>query len=154
MLIAAPAALGIIIGTVNGDTRRSPFSLRTTICSSVDRRPPTPVAKMVPKRESSTSGRPACSKHSIAAASGELLDAVGAAGFLGVVEVGLRVPVGDLDGTTGTDAGPVEALPERGLAEAAGCDDAVAGDGDATTLRPQRGRSGRHQSLPTTRSYA
>ena len=28
--IAAPAALAIIIGTRNGDTRRSPFSMRTS----------------------------------------------------------------------------------------------------------------------------
>jgi hypothetical protein len=31
--MAAPEALGIIIGTRNGDTRRSPFSMSTSICS-------------------------------------------------------------------------------------------------------------------------
>ena len=66
--IAAPEALDIIIGTRNGDTRRGPLARRTSIWSEVERRPPTPVAKMVPKRCDSTSGRPACSKASAAAA--------------------------------------------------------------------------------------
>src|SRR4051794_10706002 len=57
--IAAPGALGIIIGTVNGETRRSPLVIMTVICSSFVRRPPTPVAKIVPNRSDSTVGLPA-----------------------------------------------------------------------------------------------
>ena len=66
--IAAPAALAIIIGTRNGDTRRSPFSMRTMTCSSSVRRPPTPVAKIVPKRAGSAPTSPAWSNASVAAA--------------------------------------------------------------------------------------
>ena len=75
----------------------------------------------------------------------ELLDAIGAARVLRVVEVGERIPIGDLDAAVVGDARPVEAVPERLLADAAGCDDAVAGDGDAPP-------GALHQSLPTTRS--
>ena len=65
--IAAPAAFGIIIGTRNGDTRRSPLVRSTAICSSVVFRPPTPVAKIVPNRSGVAVGVPACSNASAAA---------------------------------------------------------------------------------------
>ncbi|CAB4886569.1 unannotated protein [freshwater metagenome] len=69
MEMAAPAALAIIIGTRNGDTRRSPFSTSTRICSSSVPRPPTPVPKMVPIRRLSMPRSPACAIASAAAAS-------------------------------------------------------------------------------------
>ena len=65
---AAPGALAIIIGTRNGDTRRSPFSSRILICSSSVWMPPTPVPKMVPIRVGSADRSPACAIASIAAA--------------------------------------------------------------------------------------
>ena len=49
----AAAALLIIIGTRNGDTRFSPFSWRRTICSSSVWRPPTPVPMSTPERSGS-----------------------------------------------------------------------------------------------------
>ena len=66
--MAAPAALAIIIGTRNGETRRSPFSIRTTTCSSRVCSPPTPVPKIVPNRAGSTPRSPAWAKASVAAA--------------------------------------------------------------------------------------
>jgi hypothetical protein len=45
---AAVAALGIIIGTMNGDTRSGPFSLRMRNCSITVWRPPMPVVTMLP----------------------------------------------------------------------------------------------------------
>ena len=68
MEIAAPGALAIIIGTRNGETRRSPFSWHTMACASSVRRPPTPVAKIVPNRAGSMPSSPAWSKASVAAA--------------------------------------------------------------------------------------
>ncbi len=44
----------MIIGTRNGETRRSPFSRRTWTCSSRVCSPPTPVPKIVPNRAGST----------------------------------------------------------------------------------------------------
>ena len=66
--IDAPAAFAIIIGTRNGETRRSPFSIRIATCSSRVWMPPTPVPKIVPMREGSAAGRPDWSIASIAAA--------------------------------------------------------------------------------------
>ena len=67
--MAAPQALAIIIGTRKGDTRRSPFSIRTTTCSSRVCRPPTPVPTTTPVRPGSAFRLPACSRASAAAAS-------------------------------------------------------------------------------------
>ena len=78
---------------------------------------------------------------------GELLDAVRAPCFLRIVEVGERIPVGDLDAAMAGDARPVEAVPERLPADSRGCDDAVAGDGDAPPGAFHDGIK-----LPTTRS--
>src|SRR5881394_2259286 len=64
----APAALAIIIGTRNGDTRRSPFSSRSWICSSSVVRPPTPVAIMTPLRPGSAGGSPPASSSAMPAA--------------------------------------------------------------------------------------
>ncbi len=86
--IAAPAALGIIIGTRNGETRRSPFSTQTRICSSSVCRPPTPVAKIVPKRAGSTRSRRGHRRGERlgGGGEGELREAVGAPGLLRAVE--------------------------------------------------------------------
>ena len=45
---AAVAALGIIMGTMKGDTRSGPFSLRTRTCSSTVWSPPMPVVTTHP----------------------------------------------------------------------------------------------------------
>ncbi len=45
---AAVAALGIIMGTMKGDTRSGPFSNRTRYCSRTVCRPPMPVVTMLP----------------------------------------------------------------------------------------------------------
>jgi hypothetical protein len=65
---AAPGAFDIIIGTRNGETRRSPFSSRTSICSSRVWMPPTPVPKIVPIRSGVAVSVPACVIASVAAA--------------------------------------------------------------------------------------
>ena len=44
----AVAALGIIMGTMKGDTRDGPFSLRTRTCSRTVCRPPMPVVTTQP----------------------------------------------------------------------------------------------------------
>jgi len=49
---AAVAALGIIIGTMNGETRAGPFSVKTRNCSSTVWRPPMPVVTMLPASRS------------------------------------------------------------------------------------------------------
>ena len=48
METAAVAALGIIIGTMNGDTREAPFSLRTRTCSNTVCSPPIPLVTTQP----------------------------------------------------------------------------------------------------------
>ena len=82
MEIAAPAALAIIIGTRNGETRRSPFSIRVMTCSSSVCRPPTPVAKIVPMRPGSTPSVARLLERLRGGGDGELLDPVGPAGLL------------------------------------------------------------------------
>ena len=65
---AAGAALGIIIGMRNGDTRRGPFSLMTRIWSSRVWMPPMPVPMNTPRRVGSPVNSPACSRAMSAAA--------------------------------------------------------------------------------------
>jgi len=47
---AAVAALGIIIGTMNGETRAGPFSVKTRNCSSTVWRPPMPLSRCSRRR--------------------------------------------------------------------------------------------------------
>ena len=68
METAAGAALGIIIGTMKGETRREPFSCLTRICSSRVAMPPIPVPMNTPRRNESAVRVPACSRAMSAAA--------------------------------------------------------------------------------------
>ena len=65
---AAEAALVIIIGTRNGETRRSPLARRVPICVSRVSIPPTPVPMKVPRRVGSAVSSPACARAWSAAA--------------------------------------------------------------------------------------
>ena len=69
MEMAAAPALGIIMGTRKGDTRRGPLVWKVMICSSSVFSPPTPVPKMTPRRRGSTSRSPAWPMASAATAS-------------------------------------------------------------------------------------
>ena len=109
------------------------------------RRPPTPVAKIVPKRSRLGRRPPACSSASAAAARANCSTRSARRASFGLSKYGERIPVGDLDAAVVGDARPEEAVPERLPADAAGRDDAEAGDGDAPP-------GALHQSLPTTRS--
>ena len=65
---AAGAALGIIMGMRNGDTRRAPFSFITMIWSSRVWIPPMPVPMKTPRWVGSAVSWPACSRAMSAAA--------------------------------------------------------------------------------------
>ena len=66
--MAAAGAFAIIIGTRNGDTRRSPLPRRTSIWSSSVPMPPTPVPTNVARRAGSAVSSPAISSACSAAA--------------------------------------------------------------------------------------
>ena len=110
---AAPGALAIIIGTRNGDTRRSPFSRRIWICSSSVWMPPTPVPKIVPIRAGSTVELAGLLDRFDRGRDRELLDEVGAAGVLGRVVVRRRIPVGRSRWRPAPDRPGAEQCPSR-----------------------------------------
>ena len=147
--IAAPAALAIIIGTRNGETRRSPFSTRTTTWPSSVRRPPTPVPKIVPNRAGSTPRSPAWSNASVAAAMANCSMRSARRDSLGESYHGLGSQSCDLDRAAGRDARAEQALPVRLPADAAGGEHAEPGDRHAAALRLHDQAP---QSLPATRS--
>ena len=63
---------------------------------------------------------------------GELLDSVGAARLLGVVEVGGGIPVVDRERLSARDTGTEQSVPERRAPDAGGGDDAETRDRDPT----------------------
>ena len=112
---AAPDALAIIIGTRNGETRRSPLSIRMCSCSSSVWMPPTPVPKIVPIRAGSAVSSPACSIASIAAATANCSTRSARRESLGDVVVRRRIPIGDHAGRPAAGETRGRAIPARTL---------------------------------------
>ncbi len=108
------AALTIIFGTRNADTRSGPFSSSRCNCSSISCKPPMPEPIMTPQRNGSSleKSKPLWRTASMPATSGELREAIDALDFFGREIFFAGRPIGDFAAEFDLEAFGIEQLEQ------------------------------------------